>query len=151
MKKYVILISLLLSFAGSAFAGAVSSGALDTNVPTGAAGGLSVFGGSTSGNAASATGPLIRLSNKVVGVVNFDKVSQSSGLSAKYCIFAKHAGGSKIFGTGSDTTAMYFKQAPALILSDSAVANSSISLGDYLPTAFDGADFINSTKAWTSL
>lgn len=148
MRKYVILTSLVLSFAGSAFAAPLA-----TNTCTAAAGGIGIFGGSTAANALAATGPLIRLSNKVVGLVNFDTAGQGgSGLSQGYAIFAKHAGGSKLFGTGYDTTNMYYKLVPALPLVDTGVASVSIGKSEATDkwAAADMATVFTSANAWSS-
>ncbi|SRR6266702_4205331 len=148
MKKIMILTSLLLSFAGTAFATA-----LDTNVLTAETGGVGIFGGSTAANALAATGPLIRLSNKVVGLVNFDKSGQgTTGTSTGYSIFTKHYGGSKLFGTGFDTTNMYYKIVPALPMRDAAVAGVSISKSEATDkwAATDMVTVFTSSLAWSS-
>ena len=138
MKKILVLTTLCLSFAGSVFAAQLTSNAL---TPIG--GGSSIYGGQSLANAVAATSAQIKLSNKVVGVVNYEAVNAATGLSASYAIGTKHDGGSKIFGTGNTSTNIYFKIVPAKAFSDTTVG-----VGQFV-TTLDGSGF-TSAGSWSS-
>ena len=104
MKKILALTLLLLSFAGSAFAAALTSGALIGDATAGT-GGLAVFGGVDAAAAAAASNPLVRMSTGVQGVINF-----AAATHTEYTIGTKHVSGSKYFGTSNDSTNIYWKQ-----------------------------------------
>lgn len=110
MKKVLALTLLSLSFASSyAFAGnGVAGTVLASNAVTTPA--ISIYGGNTQANATAAKNPLIKLSTNVSAIVNYDTVDQSVGKSSNYAIGTKHKDGSKIFGTASDSTTIFFKQ-----------------------------------------
>ncbi len=102
MKKILALTSLLLTFAGSAFA----ASDLATHVPSDS--GAAIYGGSTSTIAQNATNPVVKLSTGVKAIVNFDTAQPIT-----YSLTTKHSKGSKIFGTANDSTAIYWFPKPA--------------------------------------
>ena len=104
MKKILVLTLLLLSFSGSAFAGAINTNSLIGDATAGT-GGLAIFGGVDSTAAAAASNPLARMSTGVQAVINFTAASHDS-----YAIITKHVSGSKYFGTANDSTNIYWKQ-----------------------------------------
>jgi hypothetical protein len=102
MKNIIVLTVLLLSFAGSAFAAEIASGARIGDGTTG----LAVYGGVTIAAAQLATAnPLVRMSTGVMGQVNFTAATHLS-----YALITKHLSGSKYFGTANDATNIYWKQ-----------------------------------------
>ncbi|MBU5612567.1 hypothetical protein [Geomonas azotofigens] len=110
MKKVLALTLLSLSFASSyAFAGAgVAGTAMDSGAVTNPA--VSIYGGNTQQNATDAKSPLIKLSSKVSATINYESANKGIGQSSSYAIGTKHVDGSKIFGTASDSTTIFFKQ-----------------------------------------
>jgi hypothetical protein len=101
MKKIIASTLLLLSFSGTAFAATLA-----TNTPS--AQSLSIFGGIDTATAQAAANPLIKLSNKVSGIVNFT-TGGSPLTSPGYAIGTKHNSGTKYFGTANDSTTIYWK------------------------------------------
>jgi hypothetical protein len=131
MKKSVIFITLLLlSFAGSAFAAAVVL-AKNAVTPSGVTG---VYGGVDATSAGLAPTALVRFSTGVSGLVNYE--SATLGKSIEYQIETKHITGSKIFGTASDSTAIYWNQSAAGVLTNAK------------STATNNANFVG--NGWTS-
>jgi hypothetical protein len=105
MNKIIVLTMLLLSFAGSAFASAITTNQLIGNAGAGT-GGLAVYGGVDAASAALITAnPLVRMSTGVQAVVNFVAATHLS-----YALITKHVSGSKYFGTANDSTNIYWKQ-----------------------------------------
>lgn len=138
MKKVLALTLLSLSFASSyAFAGQGTAGTVITNNTVTAAA-VSIYGGNTQQNATDAKSPLIKLSSKVSAVVNWEQVNKAQGLSTSYAIGTKHIDGSKIFGTASDSTTIFFKQNASGTTLDAAVFG----------TGLLNANFI--TAGWTA-
>lgn len=134
MKKILVLSSLLVAFAGTSYATELKTATV-SNVAA------AIYCGPNKTAAEAAKSPTIKLSNKVNGVVNFaaGTTTADAGTSAHYVIFTKHSGGSKTFGTGDDTTNVYYKVAPATVL-------------DAAPFSEDtGGKFLDNTLAWTSL
>jgi hypothetical protein len=100
MKKSLIVTTLLLAFASSAFAAGtdMASGSL-------AGEGAAIYGGSDTTVAAAATTPIVKLSTGVNGVAYYNTVA--------YAISTKHSKGSKVFGTANDSTSIFWKASPA--------------------------------------
>lgn len=101
MKKIIALSLLLLSFSGTAFGAPIAS-----RIASGQ--GLSIYGGIDATTAAAAANPLIKLSNKVTGIVNFT-TSGTPLVSPGYAIGTKHYAGTKYFGTANDSTTIFWK------------------------------------------
>jgi len=101
MKKIVLASLLLLSFAGSASAAAIA-----TNTPSSQ--GISIFGGIDATTAANAANPLIKLSSKVTGIVNYT-TNGTPLVSPGYAIGTKHNAGTKYFGTSNTSTSIFWK------------------------------------------
>lgn len=117
MKKIIMLTALLsMAFGGSAFATALVTG----NV-TSAAG--QVIRGGASGQAATATNPLGKMSTGVYLSVAYDTLG--------YALITKHLTGSKRVGTSNDSTAIFFVQEPAGILTavPSAASKAAFATG----------------------
>ena len=100
MKKILCLTLVILSFGGTAFATTV---ACDK-------GGQVIKGGADSAASAASPTPLVRFSTGVFGRVNFSAANKTS---PGYLLATRHATGSKNFSTASNSTAIYWKQAPA--------------------------------------
>lgn len=115
MKKILALTALSMLFAAPAFAAALA-----THVPTDA--GLGIYGGRTAAEATAATNPIVKLSTGVRGIINFDTANPIS-----YAISTKHDKGSKIFGTGNDSTSIWWKASPAgaLVAADVGAASDN--------------------------
>lgn len=106
MKKILISMLVILSFAGSAFAAA---SALNSGEPT-ALPGTEVRGGADSTTAPLAPSPLIKFSTGVFGQVNFT-ADTATKTSTGYLVGTRHVNGSKNFATANDITNIYWKQA----------------------------------------
>lgn len=102
MKKILALTLLLGSFAGSALA----TSDMTTNAPSPE--GVSIFGGIDTATAGAAANPLIKLSNKVSGIVNWTSAG-TPATSPGYAIGTKHNAGTKYFGTANDSTTIFWK------------------------------------------
>lgn len=101
MKKIIASTLLLLSFSGTAFAATLA-----TNTPS--AEGISIYGGIDEATAQAAANPLIKLSNKVSGIVNFTTAGTPL-TSPGYAIGTKHNAGTKYFGTANNSTTIFWK------------------------------------------
>lgn len=125
MKKIVILTALLtMAISGSAFAAALATG----NVTTAA--GMVIRGGA-SGQAATATNPLGKMSTGV-------RLSVAYGTTG-YALVTKHDTGSKQVGTSNDSTAIYFVVKPAGALTD-------------VPTLATAGSYVSAfATGWTSM
>jgi hypothetical protein len=139
MKKILSCTLLILTFAGSAFAAA-----LTTNEPTTAAG-SAVRGGSTQPLATAAPTPLIKCSTGVHALVNFQELAGSPGTSTGYVIATRHINGSKNFATTNAKTNIYWKQASKITSSNliATAMKAEIAAGFVDTFAFDGT-------GWTS-
>lgn len=109
MKKLVILIIIAVAMtSGSAFA-AISQ--LGDNAVT-AATGSSIYGGVDDADAISASKVLLgKMSKGVHFVGNLETTALVSFAAA-----TKHTSGSKVYGTASDSTAIYFKDVGTVAL-----------------------------------
>jgi len=116
MKKILATILIVLSFASSAFATAISTGTALTTA------GLAVYGGVDATAAGAAPSPLVKFSTGVFGQVNFDATAHDA-----YAILTKHTSGSKLFGTANDSTNIYWKQVitGALVNGGTVVGNAN--------------------------
>lgn len=139
MKKILLFSLVILSFAGSAFAGALASG-----TPT-ASGGMTVRGGADATTAAAAPTPLIRFSTGVFGMVNFT-ADAAAKTSPGYLVFTRHTTGSKNFGTTNTLTNIYWKQATAV----TATVTCPTAMVNDITTATDPATLFAPGTGWTS-
>lgn len=103
MKKIFALTLILLSFAGSASAAALGANTVSNS-------GAAIYGGDSAANALAAVNPLVRMSTNVSGVVNIPSPSGTPPKVGSYVIVTKHFNGSKLFGTASDSTNIYYRQ-----------------------------------------
>ena len=124
MKKIAIIVSIFVLVANSAFAAALA-----THEPT-TGGAVAIYGGVT-GAAATAPTPLIKTSTGVNAMIEFSDTTA-------YLIVTKHTTGSKIFGTASSISNIYWQQAvasaltaamPVGLTSGSAAASSFVGNG----------------------
>lgn len=136
MKKTLCLTIIVLSFAGSAFAA--------TQVKS-SAGAQTIKGGTDATTAAAAPTPLIKFSTGVFGLVNFTANTTPANTSDGYLIAARHATGSKNFGTKNTATNMYWKQVSAGTDTAARLA-ADVGSEDQTGTTFDFAAGLG----WTS-
>ncbi len=139
MKKVLAVVAIITLTASYSVAADVTSGALASNAVAGQS--SKIFAGQNATSASTATSPVIKLSNNVKGAVNFVGViaGPTAGTSAHYILFTQHNSGSKLFGSGDDTTNVYFKLVPATGMTA-------------VPFVADNGDaFITPANSWTSL
>ena len=117
MKKILALTLILFSFAGSAYAAALSEGTPSNS-------GAAIYGGDSANNALNATNPLVRMSTGVMGVFNIPDAVGTPPKINSYVIVTKHTNGNKIFGTASDSTNIYYKQSTSGTALTSALAGT---------------------------
>ncbi len=103
MKKILALTIILISFGGSAFAAGYTPGQVTNS-------GAALYGGDSDTHAQGATNPLVRLSTNVSALLNIPDPAGTPPKVASYVLVTKHYSGSKLFGTASDSTNIYFLQ-----------------------------------------
>lgn len=103
MKRIISLVALMLIVtSGSAFAAAFATGATNTNGI-----GETVYGGVDTTTAAASTAPVLgRLSKGVHFGANYTNTT--------YAHATKHSGGTKMYGTAQNSTAIYSQDATAI-------------------------------------
>ncbi|TWJ19385.1 hypothetical protein [Geobacter argillaceus] len=113
MKRIISLVALMLIVtSGSAFATAFATGATDTNGT-----GETVYGGVDATTAAGTTAPVLgRLSKGVHFGAAFSATT--------YALTTKHSGGTKMYGTAQNSTAIYSQDATAIAAPSTSDANA---------------------------
>ncbi|MHB8121825.1 MAG: hypothetical protein ACYDG4_06680 [Desulfuromonadaceae bacterium] len=138
MKKSLCFITIILSFAGSAFADALA-----THTPT-SGGGMAIRGGASQQLATDAPTPLIKCSTGVYGMVNW-AAGAAGNDSAGYLIATRHMTGSKNFATTNSRTNIYWKQASKVTATNDIVTAMQAEI------AADTEDaFVFDNVGWTS-
>ncbi|TWJ19383.1 hypothetical protein [Geobacter argillaceus] len=113
MKRIISLVALMLIVtSGSAFAAAFTSGSTNTNGT-----GQSIYGGVDATTAAGTTAPMLgRLSKGVQFGAAFSNTT--------YAHTTKHSGGTKMYGTAQNSTAIYSQDATAIAAPSTSDANA---------------------------
>ncbi|ACH39597.1 geopilin domain 2 protein [Citrifermentans bemidjiense Bem] len=135
MKKILAAMVVTLSFAGTASAGTLVT----------AGSGYAIRGGADAATASAAPTPLIKFSTGVWGLIN-STPDTTAKTSTGYVIATRHTTGSKDFGTASNRTNIFWKQASAITASVSASQALANDVGSDDET---GATFA-AGKGWTS-